>query len=365
VIDRLSKRVWPKRKAGFAEVLHALRVFEPAAVPPAADLPSLQELRSVLFDHNASREWYGGHVSLIKTRYGLRYALDSDFVTASQAHVGQCVALLAELGVPPDHPLRTPAGEAPVSELLADTTANFLPAAELEWTAAALGAYLPPQRSWKNRFGQEFSFDQLARWLLAQPFERATCGGTHALYSLAVLWRIDAQVPILSDEVRGLVERFLGRMSASVAAAQQGDGSIKRLWHLDVINQQWYRELLQEVGPEGVRSESPDRLRAIQAGWRDVFEGKGGDVAMTGHHLEWLVLLPPARQPPPDFFRRAGEFLAQELERATDQTLRDNFCPYSHAARMVRLLVGFGLHGTGRPAALPGGRIDRLDVEQP
>jgi hypothetical protein len=353
-VDRLTKRLWPKRKESFTTVLHALRVFEPEATPPAPGLPTLRELRSVLFDYNVSREWYGGHLNLLKTRYGLKYASDRSRMEASQAHTDQCVALLAELGVAPDHRLRTPAGEAPVSALLDESIANFLPSGELEWTAAALGAYLPPRRGWKNRFGQEFSFDQLARWLLAQPFEQATCGGTHALYSLAFLSRIDARVPIFSDDVRRLVGPFLDRMAAAVAAAQQGDGSVKQLWHVDVVAQPWYRDLLREIGPEGNRSEDPDRLRAIQAGWRDLFEGKQGDVHITGHHMEWLLLLPPARQPPAEFFRRGGEFLIQELERAKDEAFSGaGYCPFSHAARMARLLARLGQDGKNgvRPGA--------------
>jgi hypothetical protein len=350
VVDRLTKRLWPKRKARFATILHALRVFEPEAVPPSAGLPTLHEMRSVLFDYNVSREWYGGHVNLLKTRYGLKYAIDITWKDASQAHTDQSIALLAELGVSPDHRLQTPAGEARVSALLAESMANLLPSGELEWSAAALAAYLPPQRTWKNRFGQEFSFDQLARWLIAQPPEKASCGGTHALYSLVVLARIDAEVPIFSEGVRDLTGRFLGRMSAAAAAAQQGDGSVKEFWHVDVVAQPWYRELLEEAGPGGARSGSSDRFRAIEARWGDLLQGKQGDVHMTGHHLEWLLLLPPARQPPAQFFRRAGEFLIQKLERATDQDIHDHYCPYSHAARVVRLLAGFSRQGKGRAA---------------
>src|SRR5262245_55690638 len=45
VVDRLTRRLWPKRKASFSGILHALRVFEPEAVPPSAGLPTLHELR--------------------------------------------------------------------------------------------------------------------------------------------------------------------------------------------------------------------------------------------------------------------------------------------------------------------------------
>src|SRR5437016_2252739 len=35
-VDRLTKRMWPGRKADFRDVLHALRVFEPGAASPSA-----------------------------------------------------------------------------------------------------------------------------------------------------------------------------------------------------------------------------------------------------------------------------------------------------------------------------------------
>jgi len=61
-------------------------------------------------------------------------------------------------------------------------------------------------------------------------------------------------------------------------------------------------------------------------------------VLTTGHHVEWLMLLPPDLQPPRECFQVALRWLQVRLEVDDLDTIRQNYCPYSHAGRVLRVL---------------------------
>jgi len=50
------------------------------------------------------------------------------------------------------------------------------------------------------------------------------------------------------------------------------------------------------------------------------------------------LLLPAEMQPQHDFFERSVRFLHAALGEAADSEIRDGFCPYGHAARVLQLL---------------------------
>lgn len=144
-----------------------------------------------------------------------------------EAHRDQLLAVLGEIGIPLDAPVTTDRGPKPLRGLLDDSVANFsLDQGEIEWTALAYALYLPPQRQWTDKFGTAFQFDQLARELMRRELgEQRACSGTHLLYSLAVLCRVDESEPVLSQDTRRELRRYLAAMSDRAAASQRIDGS--------------------------------------------------------------------------------------------------------------------------------------------
>jgi len=76
-------------------------------------------------------------------------------------------------------------------------------------------------------------------------------------------------------------------------------------------------------------------------------------ILVTGHHLEWLLLLPSEIAPPPETFRRAGQWLLPVLLRETKDRrwVVRWYCPAVHAARSVAVLADLA------PAAVVEGRV--------
>ena len=96
-------------------------------------------------------------------------------------------------------------------DLVADSIANFhLGQEEIEWTALTYISWLPPERQWTNKFGETFTFDQLATELMRRRFEEATCVGSHVVQAMVVLLRVDREVcSVLSQDVRTIMVKRL------------------------------------------------------------------------------------------------------------------------------------------------------------
>jgi len=65
------------------------------------------------------------------------------------------------------------------------------------------------------------------------------------------------------------------------------------------------------------------------------------EILVTGHHLEWLMLIPVEIQPPmQETLRRAARWLLAELLQHSEDAewVAQWYCPASHAARAIHLL---------------------------
>ncbi len=353
-IDEISKRMWPRRKASMGEVVHALHAFEPGCEPPPGDeYPTREELLAVVLDPAANREWFDGQTSLIETSEGLRYTASRGTFQAAVAHDDQVLSLLGELGIPLGHPLETVAGPRTVRDVFGDAVANFHPGGEIEFSAAALIHYLPPQKSWRNKIEMDFDFDALTKLLLTRSFGETSCLGTHDLYALVLLLRADQSHQLLSSPTRGMVSEFLAKTVELVVRSQGSDGSLGVDWCEELWAQAWYWTIAERCFPESEqqvarmreihvaahdddRTEEPTEARPVDTRTRRVYA--------TGHHLEWIVILPRDRQPEPVIIRDAVEFCLRALEDASDDEVRHDFCAFSHAAHMMRQ---FGMASRG------------------
>jgi hypothetical protein len=308
-----------------SDALHVLRLFGPEAVcKPAQGNGDRLPMLDTILDHDTGLAYFGGSgPPLIDTRDGVRsrvvFRRDARWQPERQAHDDQLLAVLAEVGVPLSQRVRTPGGEHMVRNILEDTLANFdLKKQEIEWSALSVALYLPPRKSWVDKYGQLFTLDDVAKELIGRLYRpRLSCAGTHLLYSMTVLLRADEQYPVLSPEVRTELREKLRGAAQALPRSQSADG----MWGAD-----WASPVL-------------------DAAQRRPFTASplGDQVLATGHHVEWLMLLPPDMAPPRVCFLAALRGLQLRLQTDDQQMLRQNYCPYSHAGRVLRLLSRQGV----------------------
>jgi hypothetical protein len=302
-------------------LLHAVHLFGPEAVAARPGGGGTDGVVDLLLDGDRGARHFGGQPTMVRTPHGARYArYDPTLVgvdqRARETHRGQVLAVLGGLGVPPGQPVRLPGDEAgTLRMMLDDLTADFSLGGEIEWEAIALALYLPPARTWVNRRGETFSFDALCEELIRRPVESSTCSGTHRLISLVVLLRSDRETEILSPWMRAQLTDVVRSSAEHLARVQDEDGS----WGRD-----WYK------GMAGDERDGPTAGRT-----------RDGALAVTGHHLEWLMLLPDEFRPPRRSFERAIRWLLPALKQSMAEGRRDSkwYCPATHAARSIRLLT--------------------------
>jgi hypothetical protein len=317
-LEQLSARVALRKDPKMGDIVHALHVFGGEVRAPAGPGGQVRAVELML-DSGKGNEVFGVP-TLYPTRYGARFFLHDPVRLgtnqgSSEGHPGQALSILAELGVPLTQPIVLPGGkQGTLQMVLDDLVANFVLEGEIYWDAAALALYVPPARSWRNKFGKEFTFDALAEELLGRPLSDSACCGTHRLITLTVLLRVDAEERILSPAVADRIRRHLKEVAEALAAHQRPDGTWQAGW--------------------------PDYLPGAKPGnWgRPDVESM---VITTGHHLEWLLLLPEGMRPPRQVYAKAAEWLLNAVLRqaANEAWLREWYCPASHAVRVVRLLA--------------------------
>ena len=271
----------------------------------------------LFLDSEQARTRFEGADSLAPMRFGARFPEYSETMLGTkqptaEAHPGETLAVLAGIGIPLNHPIRMEGGrEATLRAVLDDLTANFTLRGQIYWKVVALALYLPPQKSWKNRFDERFTFDDVARELLARPVSDSPCLGTHGPITLTVLLRADEQQPVLSESVREQVREYLGRIAKTLVEIQSPEGWFPADWQRVLDGK--------ELGPV------PRPLPTVPA------------LLATGHHLEWLMLLPDDLRPSRDVFRRAAVWSLETLagKTADPQWVDEWYCPASHTARSV------------------------------
>jgi hypothetical protein len=240
---------------------------------------------------------------------GLRYRLAKTSGKFGESHPGQVLSALAECNVPLTQAITTSDGTFLVSDLVEECAKSFSFDEDIEWRAIALAIYRPLPVPWTTTDGQVVSFDRITSELLRRSRARgaqASCWGTHALYALAVFRSVDGVCPIWQDHsMRSQVDAALTQVAARLASAQRTDGSWDEHWDLPGVN----RTVLSVE----------NRL------------------LITGHHLEWLSLVPEALRPPNTALQQAGEFVVWRVEQYSQNDKIQNICACSHGLRALAL----------------------------
>lgn len=292
------KRVRPKlpRKGLRPNLVeHALRTWDIHSKFADPDVLSGEEMEAFLTDHARFIDsWSKDTEPLLQERpEGIAIRWGS-FHEAS-VHHDHWLASLTEGGVTLDTPVFGPGRhDANIESVLREALRDFrLDEREAEWTAMAFGLWLPPTNEWIGAEGRRYSFDLIARRLMRGTGEKGVCVGTHRVYSLVLLLRLDMQFDnVLSDDVRKEVDAHLVRVRDQIAAAQFPDGHWPGNW---------------PEGAEALKNPIDDPINTL--------------IIATGHHLEWQAIAPAHLRLSDEQNRKAVEWLLTTIRKQSDEDM--------------------------------------------
>jgi len=287
----------------FSHMLHLLRLLDASGTKNKSTYQG--SLFKLLTNSNAEATIHRP-AAFLQTRWGIRAKIGRDTLYGEQ-HVDQCLSTFAELGVTLDESVSIDSLHYTVRDLLNDSIANFdLDQPEIEWTAVAYASYLAPvTRVWRNRFGAEFSFDDLTASLMHRDLSKQSCAGLHILNSMAVIAQVNDAYGVLSPYIRDQLSRRLTLLVEGASQTQLSEGA----WALD-----WFE---------------PDSS-SYNSMYRAPISGRIGRLLATGHLLETMLLLPNSRQIPESQIKAGVAWLQQELLLLSSAECCDRFCPAIH-----------------------------------
>jgi len=288
-------------KPNFVE--HALRIWGVDAQFHDAEALSGAEMRDFLVDHGKFLAAWGPDVAPLLANAQTGVAVRWGREAGASVHHDHWLASLTEAGVRLSEPVFTPRpGTYTMADVLRQALADFrVDERETEWSALAFGLWLPPEREWTTLDGRTVSFDLLVRRLLRGDQRFGVCHGTHRVYSLVVLLRVDEQHRILSDEVREALKDHLRMVRDAISESQFEDGHWPSNWHMG--------------------------RRAVEFPVADELKDK---VIATGHHLEWLSIAPQEFHPPRGMVRMAARWAIDTTLSRTPEQILDQYTFFSH-----------------------------------
>lgn len=311
---------FPAKKMKPNHVEHALRAWHVDAKFQDPDALSGEKLRDFLIDYGRfATSWKPEKETDLQPEPLLQERPDDGVYVqwgresnSASVHHDHLLACLTEAGLPLSQPVFTPnRRDLTFRDVLRQALRDFrYDERETEWSVMAFGLWLAPTtKSWRLADGREMSFDMLAQRLLRGHKKMGTCGGTHRLYSLMVLLRLDEQYDILSDDMQQAVYRHLETVRDLLKVGQFEDGHWAYNW---------------PAGEDAVKK--PDLSIPL---FRHVIA--------TGHHLEWLSIAPESLHPPREQIRQAAAWIIQKTVAMTDAEILDNYTFFSHVGNSLAM----------------------------
>lgn len=326
-LDDLYARLRKSRGFDIGCVLHHMHLFG-ADEPLTSDGETRTTLLEYTLDGPAIKNATLA-TSLVRTRHGVSFPIVATGALSTNqkgsiSHAGQAIAEFALLGVPLSEPIvLTDGTHACLFDLFNDLLANFNEdEPEIYWDAIAIFVYGPLVNDLRDKFGDPIDRGKIVQELLSREPLESSCAGTHGLIALAVALRCDDADPFLDRSARDKLEQYLKHTVTRLTEEQNSDGSWDMTWCEDDkrIERRW------ALGQE------PDELDKLIA---------------TGHHIEWLTLLPADLQPKQRVMTRAGLWLSHFFRsHLNDPRLFDkHVCPITHGVRSLAILCGAGSSG--------------------
>lgn len=315
-LARVLKKIRPKfpekgRKPNFVE--HALRAWGVTATFTDPAVMSGEQMRDFLLDHSryaaswGEDDYHTGDPLLIDKPRGVAIRWGSRQDTS--VHHDHLLASLTEAGVHLNQRVYPPSGRNLIlNDVLQEAIRDFRPdERETEWSTMAFALWLPPVKSWQSR-GRTVTFDMLAERLMRGQLEKGVCVGTHRVYSLMLLWRLDQEHDIITEETAEQIFAHLEKVRDLLLISQFPDGHWAPNWPDG------------NAAVDNPREDEPNR-----------------NVIATGHHLEWLAIAPLELHPPREMVQKAAKWLIEDTTSKSDQEIYDNYTFYSHVGNALAL----------------------------
>ena len=323
-MDAAVDRLHPSHNLGLSLLLHSAAIYGlDMQVPdyPGVRRPKLKEL---LFNSDLAKAYFQGSHLFVRTAWGLRnetQQLDrNEWQSALQPHPGQLLCEFAKHGVPLDERLTVEKRDFHIKDLLGDSIANFnLNDSQLEWIAIALILYLPPQKTWIDKFGNMYSFADLAEELSHRDVDprRQPCYGIHRLEALSILLKVNETHRLLSSECRNRLHTYLADQTACVVLRHRVMTAVGRMLPCSRFHPR--------VATRPASAEDP---LVFMIGFSSPVITRNGCCCCLA------TFSPPIRS-----LSAAAGFLLKALLAARDEDLVKYYCPYSHAAHSLLLLT--------------------------
>ena len=293
-------------------VEHALRAWGKDAEFQDPQAMSGEKMYEFLTDHGRYLASWGAETVplLVQEADGVRVRWGRDH--GASVHHDHLMACLTEAGARLDDPVYTAArNDMTIQNVLQESLRDFrLDERETEWSTMAFGLWLAPSgvKSWKTRDGRVLTFDDLARRLLRGHQRYGVCVGTHRVYSMMVLIRLDDEFQILSPEVRADVYAHLEWVRDQITESQFENGRWPPNWY---------------AGAKAIDEPSN--------------EAEYRSVIATGHHLEWLAIAPQDLHPPREMIYKAADWIVKTTLSQPAATISRNYTFYSHVGNALCL----------------------------
>jgi hypothetical protein len=308
VLAKVQPR-FPKAQLKPNFVEHALRTWGLHAEFQDPAVMSGQALKDYLVDHGRYLASWGDKVEPLLLDRPAGVAIRWGKETGASVHHDHWLASLTEAGVSLREPVFTPSRRMTVHEVLQQALRDFrVDESETEWSALAFGLWLSPTNHWTTNTGREVSFDTLAERLMRGDKKLGVCAGTHRVYSLMVLIRLDDEHHMLSPAMRQTVYRHLERVRDLITVSQFPDGHWPSNW---------------ADGADAVAHPINDELHK--------------QVIATGHHLEWLAIAPPDLHPPREQILKAADWAIRTTTAQSRSQILERYTFFSHIGNALAL----------------------------
>lgn len=226
-----------------------------------------------------------------------------------QSHPGQLLFYLSETNVGLDETVKLSEGSFRVRDILNREMKFFDKSVPADYLGSAFVRYILPSKSIVRWDGSKVSFDEILELLVKDVSTVGWCYGTHRCYAIAAILKIDSEHRCLSpaSRIRGM--EYLKTAAAQLSLSQHSDGAWRYDWAVGGA-----------TNPDFASNE-----------W-------GEAILVTGHHLEWQLLLDDdSIEPMSSNIDRAREYLERQMTAATPRDVSSNFLAWCHAARSLLL----------------------------
>jgi hypothetical protein len=210
--------------------------------------------------------------------------LDDGYVTGRegpgfQGHPGQFLAMLAQVRLAQDYPIRVGGKQLSVKDLIEAEKRTCGTDKELTFKLIGLSHYLESDAEWLNEHGEIWTIPKMLQIEMAQPVNGAACGGTHRVMACcyAVLKREQRGEPLFGPYLAA--KKYMRKYQRYAMTLQTRDGS---------FSSDWFKR----------RTERGDMDRKLQT---------------TGHILEWLVFTLPRNELSNPRVVRATQYLTNVM----------------------------------------------------